>query len=73
MSDVIEERTQKCRHASRGCDVYAEITRWSCGCVRVNIYGSSKACSGCTNFSGMRKACGKARRAGTYPDGTRLA
>jgi len=45
-----------CRH---GCLTYADITQWSCGCVEVKIYRDGSRGRDCTDFSGMRRRCGK--------------
>lgn len=68
---ITREYTKSCDHASQGCDATAEITEWSCGCVRVIIHGEDPACGhGCSDFSGMRRTCSIADEKGIYPDGS---
>lgn len=46
------------------CPTSATVTEWSCGCVSVVIHDASIPCSGCSDFSGMRSACGKSGHPG---------
>jgi len=45
-----------CKH---GCDAYAEITQWSCGCVEVDIFHDAQRDDDCSDFSSLRRSCGK--------------
>lgn len=63
MAHVTEKYREDCK-CKHGCRTYAHITRWSCGCVEVDISRSQTAGWDCTNFSGMRRSCGKSGRPG---------
>jgi hypothetical protein len=63
MATIDRHYTQHCR-CRHGCPTYAEIREWSCGCVEVDIHRDRTAGSDCTNFSSMRRRCGKPGRPG---------
>jgi len=55
---ILDRRKEHC-HCKHGCPTYAEITKWSCGCVEVKIFKDQSPGRDCTDFSGMRRHCGK--------------
>lgn len=57
MARAYSERTQNCR-CTHGCGTSATITRWSCGCVEVDIHNDQSPGGDCSDFSGMRYFCG---------------
>ncbi len=57
MANIISSETLNCKCGK--CPTYAKIIRWDCGCVQVEIYNDRNPCSTCTNFSAMRKHCGR--------------
>jgi hypothetical protein len=63
MARLINKEIKHCRC----CSCKAEIVKWSCGCITVNIKNEkqTKWCSNCDNFSILRKNCGK----GGCPEG----
>ena len=58
MANVVDRRRQDCR-CKHGCPTHAIITKYECGCVDVEIFNDSTRGSDCSNFSGMRRRCGK--------------
>jgi len=51
----------RCKH---GCPTYADVVKWSCGCVEVAIHRDRAAGRDCTQFSEMRKRCGRPGKPG---------
>ena len=58
MATVVKRWVEHCR-CKHGCPTYARITEWSCGCVEVEIRRDQRAGWDCTDFSGMRRRCGR--------------
>jgi len=58
-------RSERVDCGCRKCGTWAEITRYDCGCVRVEIYNDRNPCAECTDFSGKRRRCGQSG----HPDG----
>jgi hypothetical protein len=58
MAHIVDRWKEHCR-CKHGCPTYAEITKWSCGCVEVEIFRDQSSGWDCTDFSGMRRRCGK--------------
>lgn len=60
----VENRYRKHCNCKHGCPTYAQITEWSCGCVEVEIFRDRTRGRDCTDFSAMRRTCGKPGRPG---------
>ena len=58
MANIENRWTEQCS-CTHGCPTYARITEWSCGCVEVDIHRDQRAGSDCSDFSSMRRRCGK--------------
>lgn len=63
MASIVSEREESCR-CKHGCVTAARIIKWSCGCVKVEIHNDSPRGRDCTNFSAMRRQCGKSGHPG---------
>jgi hypothetical protein len=63
MAHVTDRWRENCR-CKHGCPTCADITKWSCGCVEVEIHRDRSPGRDCTDFSGMRRSCGKPGRPG---------
>jgi hypothetical protein len=63
MATVERKYTEQCK-CKHGCPTYAVITKWSCGCVEVDIHRDKSSGWDCTDFSSKRRRCGKPGRPG---------
>jgi len=61
MATIARQYTEHCK-CQHGCRTWAKITEWTCGCVDVDLRRDQQPGSDCTDFSGMRRRCGKPGR-----------
>jgi hypothetical protein len=52
---VVRTYTKECSC----CDLTAEVTEWSCGCVKLDYDRSAAVCGDCDNFRDLEESCGK--------------
>lgn len=58
LAELLSSEIVRCDCSPR-CPTKARIKEWDCGCVEVFLIDDTSACSGCSDFSGMRRHCGK--------------
>lgn len=55
MAHVERSYTKECSC----CGLSAEVTVWSCGCVKLDYDRDAPACGDCDNFRDLEESCGK--------------
>ena len=65
MASIVTRKYQGCKCQHKGCKTGAVVTKWTCGCVTVDVKNNTKRCSHCTDFSKLVRSCGKKGKPGS--------
>lgn len=57
MAHIESQREKGC--ACGSCPTSATVTKYSCGCVTVEIHDETDPCDDCSNLSGLAEECGQ--------------
>jgi len=57
MAYIVSTKEKDCECSSGNCPTSATITKFSCGCVRVDVHNDTDPCPDCSRLSDMEENC----------------